>query len=37
MHRALIQYRYPNNKVLVREALTILKREDLMEKFQYRH
>jgi uncharacterized radical SAM protein YgiQ len=36
MHRALIQYRYPNNKGLVREALTMLKREDLMEKFQYR-
>ena len=37
MHRALIQYRYPNNKRLVREALTLLKREDLMGKFQYRH
>ena len=37
MHRALIQYRYPNNKILVREALTLLKREDLMGKFQYRH
>ena len=37
MHRALIQYRHPNNKGLVREALAILKREDLMEKFQYRH
>jgi uncharacterized radical SAM protein YgiQ len=36
MHRALIQYRYPNNKELVREALAMLKREDLMEKFQYR-
>jgi uncharacterized radical SAM protein YgiQ len=37
MHRALIQYRHPNNKMLVREALAILKKEDLMEKFQYRH
>lgn len=36
MHRALIQYRYPRNKKLVREALATLKREDLMGKFQCR-
>jgi uncharacterized radical SAM protein YgiQ len=36
MHRALIQYRYPSNKGLVREALTLLKREDLIAKFQSR-
>jgi uncharacterized radical SAM protein YgiQ len=36
MHRALIQYRHPNNKEFVREALSLLKREDLMEKFQCR-
>jgi uncharacterized radical SAM protein YgiQ len=36
MHRALIQYRHPNNRGLVREALAILKREDLTDKFQYR-
>jgi uncharacterized radical SAM protein YgiQ len=37
MHRALIQYRHPNNKGLVREALSLLKREDLMGRFQRRH
>jgi uncharacterized radical SAM protein YgiQ len=37
MHRALIQYRHPNNKGLVREALSMLKREDLLGRFQYRH
>jgi uncharacterized radical SAM protein YgiQ len=37
MHRALIQYRHPNNKGLVREALTLLKREDLIGRFQFRH
>jgi radical SAM superfamily enzyme YgiQ (UPF0313 family) len=37
MHRALIQYRHPNNKGLVGEALTILKRADLLKKFQQRH
>lgn len=36
MHRALIQYRHPRNKQLVREALTILKREDFAGKFQCR-
>lgn len=36
MHRALIQYRHPNNKKLVRDALILLKREDLMDKFQCR-
>ncbi len=33
MHRALIQYRHPKNKKLVREALSLLQREDLMGKF----
>jgi uncharacterized radical SAM protein YgiQ len=37
MHRALIQYRHPNNKGLVREALSMLKKEDLLGRFQYRH
>jgi len=36
MHRALIQYRYPKNKKLVREALAVLKREDLMGRFRCR-
>lgn len=36
MHRALIQYRHPKNKRLAREALAILKREDLMGRFQCR-
>ena len=37
MHRALIQYRHPSNKGLVRDALTMLKREDLLGKFHSSH
>ena len=36
MQRALIQYRYPKNRQAVIEALTILKREDLMNRFLHR-
>ncbi len=36
MHRALIQYRYPKNRELVRQALHILGREDLLPRFSSR-
>jgi uncharacterized radical SAM protein YgiQ len=33
MHRALIQYRNPGNRRLIRDALKLMKREDLIRKF----